>query len=130
MSYSGCEEFLGWFSQRQENDPVFRERMMQAIADEDTALEAVATAVRLTDPAFAATAEMEIRELPEIAVRTMLSAWRDAVEGGLDFRARSVPPERPMEFARKRRVRVTVDRDEGRVDVALSHIPTRHPARR
>lgn len=130
MSYSGCEEFLGWFSQRQEADPVFRERMLQAIAEEDTALEAVATAVRLTDPAFAPTAEMEIRELPEIAVRTMLNAWRDAVEGGLDFRARSVVPERPLEFARKRRVRVTVDRDERGVDVSLSHIPTRHPARR
>jgi hypothetical protein len=126
MSFSGCEEFLWWFSEKQAQDPLFRARLLEAMAAND-GFDAVAVLISETEAAAADIVTTEIEQLPAAAVRTMLTAWREASEQNLKFRARSVLPDRPLEFARNRRVRVVVDRNQDSMEVQLSHIPTRHP---
>ena len=69
---------------------------------------------------------LEMAELPPIVVSTILDAWVMAETAGKELRLESVPPSRPLEFARSRRVAVAVALDETGVTVSLSHVPGRH----
>lgn len=129
MSQSGCEEFLWWFCERQARDPEFRARLAEAMRSPLDPMRAAVRVIEEADPVYGPTALKEIDELPELALSTMLQAWLDAATRGLDFRANSLRPDRPLEFARARRVRVSVDEDETSISVNLSHIPNRHPSR-
>ena len=127
MSWSGCEDFLGWFCARQAEDATFRARLRDAL---DTTIDPLGTVVRViseTEPTMAPVAQMELGELPPVAIRTMLEAWREADAAGIAFEAHSLRPDRPIEFAKTKRVRVTVDREADGVYVGLSHVPGRHP---
>ena len=129
MAATGCEEFLWWFCERQAVDAEFRARLAEAM---HSPVDPVASAIRViadADADYAPTATKEFEELPAFAVSTLLHAWLEATSRGLPFAAHSVRPERPLEFARERRVRVSVDESDRGIDVRLSHIPTRHPAR-
>ncbi|MGE0600704.1 MAG: hypothetical protein AB7J35_04940 [Dehalococcoidia bacterium] len=125
MGHTGCEEFLWWFCDRQERDPEFRARMMEALKSPIDPLRSVGRVIRETDPVKGAKAESELRELPEFAVNTLLGAWLEATSRGLGFSASAGSTDRPMDFARHRRVRVTVDEDEDSIGVQLTHIPRR-----
>jgi hypothetical protein len=127
MTWSGCEDFLWWFCQRQAGDAQFRMELRAALEESNDPLGSVVRVIGATEPKMAAVAEMELGELPPIAIRTMLEAWREADDAGLHFEAHSVKPDRPIEFAKSRRVRVTVDREAEGVYVGLAHIPGRHP---
>jgi hypothetical protein len=127
MSYSGCEEFMWWFCARQASDSEFREKLRLAMDTSADPYGTIVGVIRDTDAKIAPVAEQELAELPPVAIKAMLDAWREASDAGLEFEARSVVPDRPVEFARKRRVRVVVDREDDAIRVALSHIPTRHP---
>ncbi len=127
MSFSGCEDFLWWFSKRQESDMEFRSNLIEAMDSPFDPMGRAARLIAATDPAIAPVVEMEFRELPRIAMKGLLDAWRESVDAGIRFEAHSVVPSNPLEFARKRRVRLVVDREEDAIHVALSHIPTRHP---
>ena len=129
MSHSGCEDFLWWFCERQATDQVFKKRLLEAMRSPVEPLHAAVRVIQDADAAYAPTAKKEFEELPEFAMSTMLYAWLESADRGLRFQAHSVRPERPIEFARNRRVRVTVDEDQDSIQVSLSHIPTRHPAR-
>ena len=77
MSFSGCEDFLWWFSKRQESDMEFRSNLIEAM---DSPFDPMGRAARLiagTDPAIAPVVEMEFRELPRIAMKGLLDAWRE-----------------------------------------------------
>ncbi|MPZ97944.1 MAG: hypothetical protein GEU80_01190 [Dehalococcoidia bacterium] len=69
---------------------------------------------------------IEFAELPTTTVATIIEAWAMADAAGKAFEVLSVKPERPLEFARHKRVRFTVDAEEDRVRVFVSHVPTRH----
>ena len=43
-----------------------------------------------------------------------------------NFELHSLRPSTPLEFARHKRVRITIDSEEDVVRVALSHVPGRH----
>lgn len=81
-----------------------------------------------TDANMAELLMREIEELPQTLVQTIQQAWEMATAGGREFALVSTPPDRPLEFARNQRVRVTVDVEADRVVVALSHVPGRHAA--
>jgi hypothetical protein len=129
MALTGCEEFLYWFCKRQATDSEFRVRLAEAMR---SSVDPLASAIRViadADAEYAPTARKEFEELPQFAVSTLLHAWLEATTRNLPFAAHSVRPDRPVEFARERRVRVSVDESDRGIDVRLSHIPTRHPVR-
>ncbi len=127
MSWTGCEDFLVWFCERQAADPDFRARLRLALDESTDPLKSVVRVISKTEPAMAPIAQQELGELPPVAIRTMLEAWREADDAGISFEAHSVRPDRLIEFAKARRVRVTVDRDANGVSVGLAHVPGRHP---
>ena len=129
MTWIGCEDFLGWFCVRQSTDADFRVRLREALESPVEPLRAAEKVIAGADPQRAELASQEFAELPQLAISTMLHAWLEAETRGVAFEAHSLPPERPLEFARNRRVRITVDEEDSAIQVRLSHIPTRHPTR-
>jgi hypothetical protein len=129
MTWTGCEEFLWWFCKKQASDPEFRERLREAMASPVDPLRAFVRLVKDTDATMAPIAEQEIGDLPDLAVSTMLKAWLEAVSRGKAFEAHSEPPQRVIEFARRRMVRITVDEDQDSIQVRLAHVPNHHPRR-
>ncbi len=129
MGHTGCEEFLWWFCERQERDPEFRARMIDALKSPIEPLRMVSRVISETDPSVGPIAERELQDLPEFAVNTLLGAWLEATSRGLGFSARAGVADSPMDFARHRRVRVTVEEDQDSIGVQLTHIPSRHPIR-
>jgi hypothetical protein len=129
MGHTGCEEFLWWFCERQDRDPEFRTQMIEAMNSPVDPLRMVSKVINETDPAVGPIADKELRDLPPFAVNTLLGAWLEATSRGLGFSARAGTAESTMDFARHRRVRVTVDEGQDSIDVQLTHIPSRHPIR-
>lgn len=127
MSFTGCEEFTGWFTALQGADAEFRADLRRLLRAEEPDLGAVAGLVTRHDPRLGALLRDEFVELPRSTTRTVLQAWCDAVDEGRPFRLLSERPDRPVAFARRRLVRVVTDIDEEGVTVRLSHIPGRHP---
>jgi hypothetical protein len=82
--------------------------------------------VRHAAPETAAIARMEFAELPESTIALIVQAWAMAESAGKPLTLASVPPARPLEAARNRRVELAISMDESGVRVALSHIPGRH----
>lgn len=82
--------------------------------------------VRHAHPEQAETARMEFAELPESTVMMIVHAWIMAETAGKPLTLTSVPPARPIEAARNRRVELAISMDEAGVRLALSHIPGRH----
>jgi hypothetical protein len=71
-------------------------------------------------------ARFEFAELPESTIMMIVQAWLMAENAGKPLVLTSVPPARPLEAARQRRVDLAISMDEHGVRVALSHIPGRH----
>jgi hypothetical protein len=84
--------------------------------------------------AFAGQAPAEIAELiryefsqmPDPMFETIMASWLAADGSGKAFELRSVQPEKPLEYAHKGRVRLTVDYEEDRAVVSVSHVAGRH----
>ncbi len=70
----------------------------------------------------------EFTELPLEMVNTIMRGWAMATEAGLAFNIRSVRPERPLEFARRRLTRLSMNWDDNGVMFEISHVPGRHAA--
>jgi len=70
----------------------------------------------------------EFGELPATLVDTVIGAWLLAERSEKAFTLRSSAPERPLDFARSRRTRFTIDVEDDGVVVTLSHVPGRHAA--
>ena len=82
--------------------------------------------VRHASPEQAAVARAELAELPESTVMMIAQAWVLAESAGKPLSLTSVPPTRPLEAARNRRVDLGISVDESGVRLTLSHIPGRH----
>lgn len=82
--------------------------------------------VRHASPAQAVIARAEFAELPETTIAMIAQAWVLAEASGKPLHLESVPPTRPLESARARRVDLAISMDESGIRVALSHIPGRH----
>ncbi|MGH2632289.1 MAG: hypothetical protein ACRDG3_02660 [Tepidiformaceae bacterium] len=84
--------------------------------------------VAFAEPGVAADAMAEFRELPRLTATMILQSWALAAGAGKRFEMVSRRPSEPLEFARHKRVRLTVDSEEDVIRVALSHVPGRHAA--
>jgi hypothetical protein len=77
-------------------------------------------------PDVAATLRAEFAELPPLALSTLVDACALAHASGRPLEVVSVGPDGPIEFARQRRVRITIDVEEERIRIALSHVASHH----
>jgi hypothetical protein len=64
--------------------------------------------------------------MPDPMFQTIMTSWLAADGSGKSFELRSERPEKPLEFAHKGRVRLTVDYEEDRAVVSVSHVAGRH----
>ena len=81
---------------------------------------------RRCEPELAEVLREEFKELPRTLVETVIHSWLLAESAGKPFTLESRVPDRPLEFARRSRVRFTVDVQDDGVTVSLSHVPGRH----
>ena len=125
MADTHCEE-LGWWLTSAMNTPEVADILRQLRAGH-APLKAVVAALATAAPrALAQQIEAEFAELPRTTMAIIIDAWAMANEGGRRFEVRSVRPDRPVEFARKSRVRVAVEAEDDGVTVLVSHIASRH----
>lgn len=68
----------------------------------------------------------EFSQMPDPMFETIMASWLAADGSGKAFELRSVRPEKPLEYAHKGRVRLTVDYEEDRAVVSVSHVAGRH----
>lgn len=78
------------------------------------------------EPAMARLVRAEFAMLPAVAVTTLIDAWAMADFAGKELEVASIAPDAPIEFAHTNRVRITVDAEDDRVSVGISHLPNRH----
>jgi len=77
-------------------------------------------------PALAAQLYDEFEELPLEMVMTIVRGWALTSQLGLAFDIQSVAPTSPLDFARRRNTRLTMDMDNDGVTFGISHVPGRH----
>ena len=126
MSWTGCDETAWWLTHALEDTAV--STRVRKEMDAGAHAPSLVRAIALDLPAHVKErVERELGELPAAAVLGILAAWQTADSAQKPFVFESVRPERPVDLARRRSVRLTIDVDEDGVHAGLSHIPTRHP---
>ncbi len=78
------------------------------------------------EPEMARLVRAEFAMLPAVAVTTLIDAWAMADFAGKTLEVASIAPDAPLEFAHSNRVRITIDAEDERVSVGISHLPNRH----
>ena len=126
MTWTGCEETAWWLTWALRQGEVC-ERVNAAALAQASAPELIEAIIVDLEPATQERVRMDMGELPAASIHGILAAWRMAADGGMPFVFESVRPERPLDLARRRSVRLTVDVDDEGVRAGLSHIPSRHP---
>jgi len=64
----------------------------------------------------------EYQVMPTLLPYLLVEAWKLANEAGKTFEFASLPPDKPIEFARNRKVRFVVDVDEHGVSFGVAHV--------
>lgn len=95
------------------NEGATREELIEAFAQQSA-------------PGLADLIRLEFTEMPDPMFQTIMASWLAADGSGRAFELRSEPPQRPLEFARRGRVRLTVDYEEDRAIVSVSHVAGHH----
>lgn len=126
MSWTGCDETAWWLTHALEDSTVCG-RVREEMEHGSNAPSLVRAIARDLPPEVKDRVERELGELPAAAVLGILAAWQTADSAQKPFVFESVRPASPVDLARRRSVRLTVDIDEGGVRAGLSHIPSRHP---
>jgi hypothetical protein len=98
-------------------------RLLREGASREVIIEAFASQ---SEPGLAELVRTEFREMPDPMFQTIMASWLAADGSGKSFEIRSERPERPLEFAHRSRVRLTVDYEEDRAVVSVSHVAGRH----
>jgi hypothetical protein len=127
MSVTECEEAalaLMFIYQ----DETAREAMRELRLRHAEPAEYVEALASFANPEVAPTIRREFLELPALTISVIMEAWHLADSNGKPFEVVSVRPERAIEFARTRRVRVAVEAESDVARVLISHVPTRHAA--
>lgn len=88
--------------------------------------EYVALMAQYAEPEMARKVRAEFAMLPAVAVTTLIDAWAMADFAGKALEVASIAPDAPLEFAHSNRVRITIDAEDDRVSVGISHLPNRH----
>jgi hypothetical protein len=126
MSWTGCEESTWWvtWALRQEETQARVVRAVDAGAPASIIIDRVVSGL---DDRVAGIVREELEALPSATVLSIIDAWRLAAAGCKPFELASARPERPIEAARSRRVRLVVDVTEEGVRAEISHVASRHP---
>jgi hypothetical protein len=127
MTVSGCAAISDWFTQFQAAEPEFRIELRALVEAPDLRLDAIAELIGRHEPEFGETLRQEFTELPRYVPWAIFRAWLDATDAGVPFRLVSIPPDQPIEDARRRRIRLATDIEEEGIIVRLSHVPGHHP---
>lgn len=98
-------------------------RLISEGASREELIEAFATQ---SAPGLADLVRLEFSEMPDPMFQTIMASWLAADGSGRAFELRSERPERPLEFAHRGRVRLTVDYEEDRAVVSVSHVAGHH----
>jgi hypothetical protein len=125
MSATECEEAALALMFIYENETA-REAMRELRARNAEPSEYVEALAAFASPEVAPTIRREFLELPALTISVIMEAWHLADSHDKPFEVHSVRPERAIEFARTRRVRVAVEAEADVARVEISHIPTRH----
>ena len=73
-------------------------------------------------PETAETMQGEYEVMPTLLPYLLVESWRLANESGKTWEFTSLQPDRPIEFARNRKVRFVVDVDENGVSFGVAHV--------
>ena len=122
-----CEE-VGWWFTTAFDEPEIKERMRELVREGAPMTAVVAELIDMAPVSVAPRIAMEFEELPTITLSTIVAAWAMADAAGKPFEVKSVRPEAPRDFARKRMVRVAIEAEEDMVRVVVSHVASRHAA--
>ena len=125
MSVTECEEAALALMFIYENETA-REAMRELRLRNAEPAEYVETLASFASPEVAPTIRREFLELPALTITVIMEAWHLADANAKPFEVVSMKPERAIEFARTRRVRVAVEAEADVARVLISHIPTRH----
>jgi len=98
-------------------------RLINEGATREELIEAFATQ---SAPGLADLVRLEFSEMPDPMFETIMASWLAADGSGRAFELRSERPEKPLEFAHRGRVRLTVDYEEDRAVVSVSHVAGHH----
>lgn len=98
-------------------------RLINEGATREELIEAFATQ---SAPGLADLVRLEFSEMPNPMFETIMASWLAADGSGRAFELRSERPEKPLEFAHRGRVRLTVDYEEDRAVVSVSHVAGHH----
>ena len=125
MSATGCEPMTAALTSLLTRPEVAA--ALRALCAQGASIEAqIDSILSAAEPGTAADVLAEFRELPRVTAGMILQAWQLADGAGKPFELVSRRPAAPLEFARERRVRITLDAESEVVRVALSHVPGRH----
>lgn len=127
MSVTECEEAALALMFIYE-DETARQAMRELRLRNAEPAEYVEALASFASPEVAPTIRREFLELPALTISVIMEAWHLADSNNKPFEVVSVRPEKAIEFARTRRVRVAVEADADAARVLISHIPTRHAA--
>jgi len=125
MSVTACEPMTAALTSLLSR-PEVQVALRPVIESNASLSEQFAVLVRFAEPGIARSALAEFQELPELTATAILQSWNTAARAGKHFEVHSVRPSTPLEFARHKRVRITIDSEEDAVRVGLSHVPGRH----
>lgn len=125
MSVSGCRRVTAFLTELFEQ-PEIADQLRSLRASGATRDQYIDLMAGSAESEMAGLIRDEFGSLPPLAVTTLVDAWAMADFAGKTLEVASVSPDEPMVFARNRRVRITIDAEEDRVTVGISHIPSRH----
>ena len=118
---------IGEFATGAYNDPKTRSLIMDMRlngASDTTCLHALASLAEedwMREAIWA-----EFNQLPRTTITQVLDTWTMAAKAGKTWEVSSEEPERIMEFARTKKVRLVTETDDAGIRLVLSHVATRH----
>jgi hypothetical protein len=109
-----------------ESDRGFQEDVTAILESDRSALRIVESFASRLGPTQGAMIRREYESLPDYVWVAIADAWKRSHEAGVALELRNVAPKSVTEFARRRRVELSVIAESDRIIVELAHVPTRH----
>jgi hypothetical protein len=125
LAWITCFDLTAWLTDVLQKDTVRAEfkELRARHADSAEYLEAI---VRNAPAEVAATARLEMNELPAYFIDVIVGAWEVADAAGKPLSVVSQRPSSPLQFARDRRVGINVEASNDELRIAVQHVATRH----
>lgn len=125
MTWIGCLDVTSWLTDALRDETVCAE-LRELRARHASPAELLNAISHSAGPDVAATALFEMGELPAYTIEMIVSAWEVAQAAGKPITIVSQRPASPLQFARDRRVGLSVEADKDEIRVGIQHVATRH----